>query len=151
MTTVGSTQQPQKAGRDPARRLLGASMGLIVMLILQFGLGIGVNLYITPKKGGMGEAFTNGPLLAIHSILGLLLLLAAIDLLVQAIRARHRVLITAAAIGLGAIVGAVINGAFFLKNGANGSSLGMAVSGLVALLCYAICLRVLGTGQRNPA
>ena len=150
MATVSNTQQ-QEAGKDLTGRLRGASMGLMVMLILQFGLGIGVNLFITPKKGGMGEAFTNGPLLALHSILGLLVLVAAIGLLVRAIMARHRVVITAAAIGLGAVLGAAINGVFFLKNGANGSSMGMAVSGLVAMLCYTICLVVLGSRQPDQA
>ncbi len=141
----------QEAGTDRTERLRGASFGLMVMLILQFGLGIGVNLFITVKKGGLGEAVSNGPLLALHAILGLLILLAAIGLLVQSIVARNRVVITAAAIGLGAVLGAVINGAFFLNNGANGPSNGMAVSGLVAMLCYTICLRVLGSGQRSPA
>jgi peptidoglycan/LPS O-acetylase OafA/YrhL len=150
MTTVGGTQQ-QKAGRDLTRQMRGAATGLMVMLILQFGLGIGVNLFITPKKGGIGEAFSNGPLLALHAILGVLIFLAAIGLLNRAITARHRVLITAAAIGLGAVLGALINGAFFLKNGANGPSMGMAVSGLAAMLCYTVCLRVLGSGQRGPA
>jgi hypothetical protein len=145
-----NTQQ-QVAATDRIERLRGASFGLMVMLILQFGLGIGVNLFITVKKGGVGEAFSNGPLLAVHAILGLLILLAAIGLLVQSIAARNRVVITAAAIGLGAVLGAVINGSFFLKNGANGSSNGMAISGLIAMLCYTICLRVLGSGQRNPA
>lgn len=149
MTTTGGTQQ--QAARDLTKQMRGASAGLMVMLILQFGLGIGVNLYITPKKGGIGEAFSNGPLLALHAVLGLLIFLAAIGLLNRAIMARHRVVITAAAIGLGAVLGALINGAYFLKNGANGSSLGMAVSGLAAMLCYTICLRVLGSGQRDPA
>jgi hypothetical protein len=150
MTTTGSTGQ-QQAGADRTERLRSASFGLVVMLILQFGLGIGVNLFITVKKGGLGEAFSNGPLLAVHAVLGLLILLAAIGLLVQSIVARNRVVITAAAIGLVAVLGAAINGSSFLKDGANGSSNGMAVSGLVAMLCYTICLWVLGSGQRDPA
>jgi hypothetical protein len=150
MTTASGTQQ-QEAGRDLTRQMLGASMGLLVMLILQFGLGIGVNLFITPKKGGIGEAFSNGPLLALHAILGVLIFLAAIGLLNRAITARHRVVITASAIGLGAVLGALINGTFFLKNGDNGSSLAMAITGLAAMLCYAICLRVLGSGPRSQA
>ena len=150
MTTVDGTQR-QKAGRDLSKQMTGASAGLMVMLILQFGLGIGVSLFITVKKGGMSEAFSNGPLLALHSILGVLIFVAAIGLLVQAITARNRVVITAAAIGLGAVLGALINGVFFLKNGANGSSMGMAVSGLVAMLCYTVCLRVLGSQQRGQA
>ena len=150
MTTIGGTQQ-QQARRDLGKQMRGASSGLMVMLILQFGLGIGVNLYITPKKGGAGEAFSNGPLLAVPAVLGILIFLAAIGLLNRAIRARHRAVITAAAIGLGAVLGALINGSYFLKNASNGSSMGMAISGLVAMLCYTICLRVLGSGQRDQA
>ncbi|HEY2580082.1 MAG TPA: hypothetical protein VGI74_27530 [Streptosporangiaceae bacterium] len=150
MTTVGGTQQ-QEAGSDLTKQMRGASSGLMVMLILQFGLGIGVNLFITPKKGGVSEAFSNGPLLALHAILGLLIFLAAIALLNRAVVARHRVVIAPAAIGLAAVLGALITGGSFLKNGSNGSSMGMAVAGLVAMLCYTVCLRVLGSGQRSQA
>jgi hypothetical protein len=118
-------------------------MGALVMIIIQIALGVGVNLYITPAKGGVSEAFTNGPLLALHAVLGVLLVIAAIDLLVRAILARHRVVIVVSAIGLLAIGGAAGNGIAFLSDGQNGSSMGMAIAACVAALCYAVCLRVL--------
>jgi hypothetical protein len=114
------------------------------MLILQFALGIGVNLYISPKKGGVGEAFSNGPLLAIHAVLGLLLIIAAIGQLVLAIRARHTGIIAASAIGLIAIAAAASSGAGFLSDQAEGESLGMALATAVAMLCYVVCLRIEG-------
>jgi len=150
MTSAGSTQQA--AAKDPARaiaRLRGASMGALTMLII--ALGVGVNLYITPAKGGVGEAFSNGPLLALHSVLGLLLILAAIDLLVRAIMAGHRVATVASALGLLAILGAAFNGVGFLKHGQNGASMAMSVAGAVAMLCYAVCLVILGSSERTKA
>jgi hypothetical protein len=145
VTGTGSTQRATAAGSARALgRLRGASMGALVMIIIQIALGVGVNLYITPAKGGVSEAFTNGPLLALHAVLGVLLVIAAIDLLVRAIRVRHRVVIVVSAIGLLAIGGATGNGIAFLSDGQNGSSMGMAIAACVAALCYAVCLRVLG-------
>ena len=149
MTGTGSRQRAAAAG--PARalsRLRGASSGALVMLVIQFALGVGVNLYITPKQGGVSEAFTNGPLLALHAVLGILLVIAAIDLLVRAILVRHRVVIVVSAIGLLAIIAAAGSGIAFLSDGQNGSSMGMAIAGCVALLCYAVCLRVLCVPER---
>jgi hypothetical protein len=150
VTGTGSRQQA--AAADSARalgRLRGASSGALVMLVIQFALGVGVNLYITPAQGGVSEAFTNGPLLALHAVLGILLIIAAIDLLVRAILARHRVVIVVSAIGLLAIVAAAGSGVAFLSDGQNGSSMGMAIAGCVALLCYAVCLRVLCVPERT--
>jgi hypothetical protein len=152
MTSAGSQQLA--AGRDPARavaRLRGSAMGLIVMLIIEFGLGSGVSLYVTLSKGGISKAFSNGPLLALHAALGVLLFLAAIDFLVTAIRAGRPVTLVAAIVGLIAIVGAAINGTTFVSNGQNGTSLGMAIAGCVALLSYAVALRSLVSAERAKA
>lgn len=152
MTSTDTTEPA--AGRDAAKataRLRSASMGLLTMLVIQFALGVGVNLYITPAKGGVSEAFSNGPLLALHSVLGLLLIIAAVDLMIRAILTRHRAVVVASAIGLIAILGAAFNGIGFLKNGRTGPSLGMALAACVAMLCYGLCLRVLGTPGRPEA
>jgi len=123
-------------------------MGALVLIIIQIALGVGVNLYITPAKGGVSEAFSNGPLLALHAVLVLLLIIAAIDLLVRAILARHRVVIVVSAVGLLAIVAAAGSGVSFLSDGQNGSSMGMAIAACVAALCYAVCLRALSVPER---
>jgi hypothetical protein len=131
-------------------RLRGSAMGAMVMLILQYALGIGVNLYVTPGKGGLSEAFKNGPVLALHAVLGVLLILAAIGLLVRAIMARHRAVIIASAVGLVAIIAAAGSGVSFLSSKANGASMGMAMATAVAFLCYALCLLLLGSrGSRH--
>jgi O-antigen/teichoic acid export membrane protein len=142
--TSGSTAT-QAESTDRAKllaRLRGSSFGALVMLILQFALGAGVNLYIEPTKGGFGEAFSNGPLLAIHALLGLLLIIAAIGQLVLSIRARHGAIIAISAVGLIAILIAASSGAGFLSDHAEGESLAMALAAAVAMLCYAACLRI---------
>jgi hypothetical protein len=151
MTSTGRTDA---VATDPARtiaRLRGSSMSLLVMLIIQFALGTAVNIYITPHKGGLGEAFSNGALLALHSVLGILLILAAIDLLIRSIMAGHRVVIVTSAIGLIALLGAAFNGVGFLKHHNNGASLGMALTAAVAMLCYAVALRVLSSSSSERA
>ena len=75
------------------------------MLVVQFALGIYVNLYVTVPSAdhghGFGQAIANGPAgLTLHIVLGLLLILAALGFLVQAILARQPALIAAAALGL---------------------------------------------------
>jgi len=148
---TSATTTDQLTAKDPARvvrRLRGASMGLLVMLIVQFAVGSAVSIYISPAQGGFGEAFTNGALLAIHAVLGILLLVAAIDLLVRAIFAGHRPVTVLSAVGLLAIVGAAINGVVFLKHDHASASLGMALATAVAMLCYAAAVRVLPSPVR---
>lgn len=137
-----------------ARRLSGlrrASLGALVMLVVQFGLGIGVNLYVTlPANGSGGDAFSNGPLLALHVVVGLLLIVAAIGLLVRAIIARHRAVIAAAAVGLLAIATAATQGFSFVSDGSDAASLAMALATGVAMLCYAIPLYLVRTPAQRP-
>ena len=153
MTT--SPAVPVTAPAASERRLSGlrrASLGALVMLIVQFALGIGVNLYVTLPAAGSGgrkasQAFSDGPALALHVVLGLLLVLAAIGLLVQAIAARHGPVIAVATVGLVAILLAVIQGFSFVHDSTNAASMAMTVAGSVALLCYVIALYL----ARSPA
>jgi hypothetical protein len=124
-------------------RLRRASLAILVALILQFALGISVNLYVTlPKAGrpGNGSWFGNGPLLALHAALGMFLVLASVFVLVRAIMARNRTLIATSAAGLVAIGVAFYFGASFASKLTNGYSLGMAIAFAVALACYAVGL-----------
>ena len=74
-------------------------MGAAVLLIVQFGLGIGVNLYVTlpSNKSFLATVFSSG-VLAVHAIVALALLGAAISALVRAIRARRAVAFTSVAL-----------------------------------------------------
>jgi hypothetical protein len=140
------------------------TLGMAVGLLVQYGLGMVVNLDVTvPARdhgGGVlvaiGRAFANGPAgLAIHAGLGLLLLGGAIQLAIRSVLARHRPLIWLSSVSLLAILGATLSGAAFVNAGSNGASLGMALLTGVALLCMTIGLYVLGgparPGDRGPA
>ena len=130
-----------------------ASLALLILLIVQFGLGIGVNLYVTlPAAGHPGHAswFGNGALLALHATLGMLLILGAIFVLVRAIMARNATLIVTSAAGLVAILLAAFFGSGFTDKLTDGYSLGMAIAFAVALACYAIGLYATGTRRSEP-
>jgi len=131
--------------KSPARRagLRRASLAILIVLIIQFALGIGVNLYTTlPGAGhpGHNSFFGNGVLLAIHAALGMFLVLAAIFVLVRAIIVRNAILIVTSVAGLVAIILAAGFGSGFADKLTDGYSLGMALATAGALACYAIGL-----------
>ena len=141
--TRQQTAVPPAAQKTEARQagLRRASLAILIVLIAQFALGIGVNLYVTlPGAGdpGHGSWFSNGPLLAMHAALGMFLILSAIFVLVRAIMARNATLIVTSAAGLVAIVLAAFFGSGFTKDLTNGYSLGMAIAFATALACYII-------------
>jgi hypothetical protein len=139
--------------------LRGNTFGVLAMLIVQFAIGIVVNLYATiPVRdkgsgivGAIGRALTNGPAsLATHAGLGLLIVLAAVALVARSIITRHPASIVLSVIGLAAIVSAALNGARFVADGGPANaSLAMALSTAVAMLCYAIGLLLLGFSRTS--
>jgi len=144
-TAVPPSAQKRQSRQAGLRR---ASLAILIALIVQFALGISVNLYVTlPAAGHPGHAdwFGNGPILALHAALGMFLVLAAVFVLVRAIMARNVTLIVTSAAGLVAIGLAFFFGASFTDKLTNGYSLGMAIAFAVALACYAIGLYVAST------
>ena len=139
--------------RKPPARLAGlrrASLAILIVLIIQFALGIGVNLYTTlPTAGhpGHNSFFGNGAVLAIHAALGMFLVLAAIFVLVRAIIARKAALIVTSVAGLVAIILAAGFGSGFADKLTDGYSLGMALAFAAALACYAIGLFAAPAGK----
>jgi hypothetical protein len=132
-TSNDTTQAPATSARLAALR--GNCMGAAVLLIVQFGLGIGVNLYVTlPAHKGFFSTVFGSATLAAHAIVALILLGAAIGALTRAIRAGRAVAFTS--VGLAAILAAAIAGASFVGNQGNGASLGMALATAVAMFCY---------------
>jgi hypothetical protein len=141
-----TAQQPDTDRR--ARRstsLRRTSLGICVMLIAQLILGVAVSLYVRVPAAdqghgpgaALGRALTSPPAaLAAHAALGTLLLVAAVNVLARALRARHKLAIAASATGLAAIVGAAASGASFVSDSRTGASMAMAVLTGVALLCY---------------
>ncbi len=147
----------QVRNTDHARQALPIvrrmSLGMTIGLLVQYGLGMVVNLNVTvPARdhgGGVltaiGRALANGPAaLAIHAGLGLLLILGAISLVARSAQSRRRPLIWLSAVSLLAILGATVNGAAFVNKSNNGASLGMAMLTGVALLCMTVSLYVSG-------
>jgi hypothetical protein len=147
---------PPSAQKTAARQagLRQASLGILILLIVQFALGIGVNLYTTlPATGQPHHAswFGNGILLALHAAIGMLLILSALAVLIRAIMARNRTLITTSAAGLAAIVLAAFYGSGFADKLTDGYSLGMALAFAAALACYTIGLYALRAHPSRPS
>jgi hypothetical protein len=145
-------------GRGSTGRTAGlrqASLAALVLLVIQYGIGIAINLYVTVPAAdhghSIGTAISNGPgVLAAHIVIGLLVILAAAALVVQAIRARHPGVIVTSVIGLLALVGAAAQGAAFVSNAHPSASMTMAILTGVALLCYAVSLYLAGSPGRLP-
>jgi len=146
------------AGRTQAERLVrlrGASLGVVVMLIIQFILGMIYNLYGTAPTSAKPIGLFSSPTIALHVIVGILLGLAAIAQLVRAIGARHSLTIWMSALGLLSILGAGFAGLGFSGSGAASASLGMSLAFAVALACYGVLIVVLpsaaaATGSSVP-
>ena len=135
------------------RGLRGNALGRLVMLLIQYSLGISVNLYSTLPAADRGKSFLaalaaaigNGPLLlAIHAVLGTVLLLTGTAATVRALRLGARPLIALCGGALLATIVAWLAGTEFVGHQKNGASLTMALAAAVAMLCYALVIFVLG-------
>src|ERR1700726_1246149 len=134
-TTARGTGQAQASRLV---RLRVSSLGAVIMLIVQFVLGIIYNLYGTAPTSTKSVGLFSSPDLALHVILGILLVIAALGQLIRAIAVRHRLSVWMSAIGLVAILGAGFAGLGFAGNGASGASLGMSLAFAIALACYVV-------------
>ena len=128
-------------------KLQRASSGLVFMLIVQFILGMVYNLYGTMptpgQKGGTSTKgiglFSNGWLI-VHEIMAVLLVVAAIQLIIMAMRSVNGLANVTSWVGLIGIVAAIGAGVGFTRNGAAGGSLGMSIAFAVSLACYIVNL-----------
>jgi hypothetical protein len=130
------------------------SLAALVMLVVQYGLGIILNLYIavpaSDAHAGIMQEIASGPaMLTLHALLGLGLIGAGVVLLVRAVRLEDRMIAVLAAAGLTAIGGAFASGEIFVHNGQSGASLAMALLTGVALLCYIGALTQVSTALRR--
>ncbi len=151
------------AGENPREVLRATSLGLLVVLAVQFVLGMIVNLFVTipevhpgskPSEYFSGSfqsvawAITQGPLpLILHAVLGLLLVLGGLRLVVHARRLRSRRILVLAVVGDLLILGAGFNGASFLDFNEDFSSMIMATLFALALLCYIALLYLVPAGE----
>ena len=125
------------------------SFAAVVMLLLEFGLGVGVNLYATlpvvdhgkALLAAFGSAVTGGPVvLGVHAVLGTILFITGVSAVVRAALLRQTALIVISGVSLLGIVVAWLSGARFVGTMANGASLAMAIATCVSILAYALIL-----------
>ncbi|HZS93257.1 MAG TPA: hypothetical protein VFA78_00530 [Chloroflexota bacterium] len=134
-------------------RLRGQTRGIVLMLVLQFLLGMAVNLFVTITRhhpGANPSEFFSGAfhsvvwavsgapiLLILHAILGLLLVLTSIGIVIAAFRAASTGIRVLAVLGFLMILGAGFNGASFLNYNHDVNSYLMSVGFAIAIVCYA--------------
>jgi hypothetical protein len=157
-----------RATRDRRNRAArGWAFGLLVALLVQFGIGMYVNLFATialhhPGHGAnefftgsyhsvaWAETSSHAPLiLAFHAGLGLLLVLGSLWLAVLAIRGRRAGYVWATVLGALFILGAGFNGASFLNYNKDANSYVMALLFAAAVLCYSVILALPGNTERQ--
>lgn len=138
------------------------SFAAVVMLVTEYGLGIWVNIYAHLPAADHGKgtfaafasAVANGPVvLALHAVLGTLLLISAISMVVRAAGVRSPALIVIGAVALLAIIAAWFSGARFVGHGGNSASFSMAIATAVAIAGYVTVLFISGpaNGATTPA
>jgi hypothetical protein len=144
---VKSTGAGSMAGKIQGLRI--TTLAGLVMLILEYGLGSWANLYANLPASDHGKAtfaafggaVAHGPVgVALHALLGTLLIVTAVSVVVRAARARQAAPVVIGCVALLAILAAWFSGTKFVSDAANGASFGMAVATGIALLGYAIIL-----------
>jgi hypothetical protein len=140
-----STRTPRAGSAVGAITLRRASLAVLVLLVLEYGIGMYVNLYVTvpgaDHGGGLGAAIANGPaVLSLHAVIGPLLALGALGVLVRAAVLRRWAVAATSAAGLFAIAFAAVTGIAFASTGDAADSMAMSVMTGVALVCYAAIL-----------
>jgi hypothetical protein len=141
-------------GRSQA--LASASLSALVALVVQFLLGMAVNLFVkipgnhpgaNPPEyfGGVVQsvswAVLHGPLLLqLHAAFGLVLVAGSIYLLVQGIATRRGGLVTTTVLGFVGTLGAGFNGGSYLNYNEDFSSMLMATGFAVAAVAYLFAL-----------
>ena len=145
-TATPATGQAQ-ASRLARIRL--SSLGAVVMLLIEFILGIVYNLYGTAPTAKKSIGLFSSPVLALHVIVAILLVIAAVGQLIRAIGTRHRLTIWMSAVGLAGILAAGFAGVGFAGNGAAGASLGMALAFAVSLAAYVVLVFALPSSSKT--
>jgi hypothetical protein len=148
---------------SPSARITGLranALAAVVMLLIQYCLGISVSLYSTLPASDHGKSllagFTagvgDGPLLlTFHALLGTLLLITALAALIRSSRLAAPPTIALTAVALLAIIVAWLAGSEFVGHMKNDTSLTMALATAVAILCYAVVIFLLGIPTRSPS
>ena len=156
----GATAPVGARDRGPLASIRRASFAMSIVLLVQYVLGIGVNLFVTLPRQDQGaaggraiaRAISNGPLsVSIHATLGLALVIIGLAIAIRAAATRHRGLLALGVVGLLALGSAAFNGASFVSTGQNSASFTMALDWAVALLCYLSILFICGRDRSRTA
>lgn len=128
-----------------------ATLAMLTVLLCQYGIGIGVNLYVAIPSGhptnGAGPGFVRAlsqgaPALVAHVVVGFCLIAGAVAIVALAASANHKGALAAAIVGLAALIAALFSGATFVASGEDADSLAMALFAGVAMLSYGVALFV---------
>jgi hypothetical protein len=140
---MGDARHTRPKGRAGLRRagLRHISVTMLVMLVIQYGLGIILNLYVEvpasdAHAGILTEIATAPPVLTVHAVLGIALIGTGILLVARAVGVRDRLLAVLATAGLTTLGGAFGAGEIFVRSGQDTASMAMAILTGMALLCY---------------
>lgn len=155
-----------RPARSRIRGLRASALAGLLIVVVEYGFGMWVNLYATVPPadrgaglsggaakavvdGGLATVVANGPAgLSAHVVLGLVLLVSAISVLVRAALVRRALPISLAAAGLAAVLVAAGAGARFVGQGSANASFVMALAAGAAIASYAILLFAsAGTGR----
>jgi hypothetical protein len=149
---AGTRPRPGGGRATLPARLLRINIGACVLLLIQYLLGMAVNIYVVlPARhpganaqnyfggavSGLGWVISSGPgWAAAHAVFGLALAVAALGSLVLTWRQGSRAAVATSVVGALAIVGAGFNGASFVNYNQAFSSMIMAGLWALALACY---------------
>lgn len=142
------TEAASRQGARVFNRLRANALAAITMLVIEFGLGTGVNLYVALPTSDRGKSLLSafgsalvGPVpLAIHALLGTLLLITGASAVIRASGLREPALIAITGSSLLGILTAWLAGAWFVGSMADGASMAMAGATAVSILGYSFVL-----------
>lgn len=150
------TDLPDPTRAKRIRGLRANSLAATIILLVEYGLGMWVNLYghlpATDHGAnlatGFARAVADGPAgLAVHALVGVILIASATSAVVRSVGVRRSSLIAATVVGLVAIVTAALSGAGFVGTSDQTASMAMAVAGGIAIGAYALVLFIAGGAQ----
>lgn len=140
--------------RDPAGQAkegAGASLRFVIAVLIQYGLGIGYNLYGTAPTAKKSLSYFSSPLLALHVILGTLIVLTGVYMVILSVRSRIRVAVILSGLAWVCVIGAWASGSAFIQKGQSGFSMSMAMLAGAAILFAVINVKILGDAANRSA
>ncbi|MDE2025896.1 MAG: hypothetical protein KGJ07_05360 [Patescibacteria group bacterium] len=116
------------------------AFGMIGVLIVEYLLGMFSALFVNfpqgVKEGQLWKFAWQQVPVALHILVGFLLVIGTLALLIRSLVEKDRNWILASAVATIAVFGAIIGGAIFIKTQTNTYSFVMAVSFIIALVAY---------------